>query len=98
MYTATAIIILYMTLYILCSEHRVLSIDAVTVLVVMVFNVVVLVGSRVEPTDTVGERVGQNWTAIYKRKLKINVGWAGGVGVGGNLMYSMQSAVFEWRS
>ena len=38
--------------------------NAVTVLM-MAFNVIVLVGSGVEPTDAMGERVGENWTTIY---------------------------------
>ena len=31
------------------------------------FNVVVLVGSRVEPADTMREGIGQNWASICKR-------------------------------
>ena len=53
--------ILYADIYV------VLFIYAITVLVVMVFNVVVLVGSRVEPADTMQEGIGQNWASSCKR-------------------------------
>ena len=44
--------------------------DIAVIVLVMVFNVVVLMGSRVEPMDTVREGVGENWTSICIKALK----------------------------
>ena len=44
--------------------------DIAVIAMMMVFNVVVLMGSRVEPTDTVREGVRENWTSICIKALK----------------------------
>ena len=44
--------------------------DVAVIVMMMVFNVVVLIGSGVEPTDTVREGVGENWTSICIKALK----------------------------